>query len=121
MSRLDQLQAVLEGVLGGKLKKLVRRLDEITITVSPVDYMTVAMTLRDDPLLAFEQLIDLCGMDYSGYKDQPWEGPRFAVVTHLLSIRNNWRVRLKVFAADDDMPTVDSMTAVWSGANWFER
>ena len=121
MSRLDTVQSALEAVLGDKVKKLVRRLDEITITVSAENYTTVALMLRDDPSLAFEQLIDLCGMDYSSYKDQPWEGPRFAVVSHLLSVKNNWRLRLRVFATDDDVPTVDSMNPVWSSANWFER
>ena len=121
MSRLDTLQTALETVLGDNVKKLVRRLDEITITVSAENYTTVALMLRDDPSLGFEQLIDLCGMDYSSYKDQPWDGPRFAVVSHLLSVKNNWRVRLRVFATDDDVPTVDSMNPVWSSANWFER
>ena len=69
----------------------------------------------------FEQLIDLCGVDYSSYRDEPWEGPRFCVVSHLLSITHNWRVRLKVFAPDDDLPVVASLTDVWSAANWFER
>jgi NADH-quinone oxidoreductase subunit C len=66
-------------------------------------------------------LIDLCGVDYSGYKDQPWDGLRFCVVSHLLSITHNWRVRLKVFCPDDDVPTIASVTEVWSAANWFER
>jgi NADH-quinone oxidoreductase subunit C len=121
MSRLDTLQAALENVLGTKLKTLVRRLDEITITVSADDYIAACLLLRDDASLHFEQLIDLCGMDYSEYKDQPWEGPRFAVVSHLLSVRNNWRLRVRVFATDDDVPTVETLNNVWSAANWFER
>jgi len=121
MTRLDTLQAALESVLGTRLKSLVRNLGEITITVSADDYLAVARTLRDDPALRFEQLIDLCGLDYSSWKDQPWEGPRYCVATHLLSIAHNWRVRLKVFAADDDVPTVASLNEVWSAANWFER
>jgi NADH-quinone oxidoreductase subunit C len=121
MTRLDTLQATLEGVLGSKLKKLVRDRGELTITVGADDYLGAAKTLRDDASLKFEQLIDLCGVDYSGYKDEPLDGPRYCVVSHLLSVTLNWRVRLKVFAPDDDVPTVMSLTEVWSAANWFER
>jgi NADH-quinone oxidoreductase subunit C len=119
--RLDMLQAALEGVLGDKIKTFKRDRGEITITVSAADYLGVATTLRDDASLKFEQLIDLCGLDYSSYKDQPWEGPRYCIVSHLLSVSKNWRVRLKVFAPDDDVPVVASLTDVWAGANWFER
>jgi NADH-quinone oxidoreductase subunit C len=121
MSRLDDLQAALETVLAARLKKLVRNRGELTITVAAADYLSAALTLRDDATLKFEQAIDLCGVDYSSYKDQPWEGPRFCVVTHLLSVSNNWRVRLKVFAPDDDVPVVASLCDVWSSVNWFER
>jgi NADH-quinone oxidoreductase subunit C len=119
--RLDMLQAALEGVLGDKIKTFKRERGEITVTVSAADYLGVATTLRDDASLKFEQLIDLCGLDYSSYKDQPWDGPRYCIVSHLLSVSKNWRVRLKVFAPDDDMPVVASLTEVWAGANWFER
>jgi NADH-quinone oxidoreductase subunit C len=115
------LQAALQGVLGDKIKKFKRDRGEITITVSAADYLGVATTLRDDASLKFEQLIDLCGLDYSSYKDQPWEGPRYCIVSHLLSVSKNWRVRLKVFAPDDDVPVVASLTEIWAGANWFER
>jgi len=81
----------------------------------------VATTLRDHADLHFEQLVDLCGMDYSAWKDRPHEGPRFAVVSHLLSVRHNWRLRVKVSCPDDEMPLVASVTPVWSAANWFER
>jgi NADH-quinone oxidoreductase subunit C len=121
MTRLDTLKAALEEVLGSKLKKIIVDRGEITITVSPDDYIPASLALRDDPSLRFEQLIDLCGLDYSSYRDQAWEGPRFCVVSHLLSVHHNWRVRLKVFAADDDVPTVASLNDVWSAANWFER
>jgi NADH-quinone oxidoreductase subunit C len=119
--RLDMLQAALEGVLGDKIKTFKRDRGEITITVSAADYLGVATTLRDDASLKFEQLIDLCGLDYSSYRDQPWDGPRYCIVSHLLSVSKNWRVRLKVFAPDDDVPVVASLTEVWAGANWFER
>jgi NADH-quinone oxidoreductase subunit C len=121
MTRLDTLQAALESVLDGKLKKLVRDRGEITVTVAAADYLETALMLRDAPELKFEQLIDLCGVDYSTYRDEPWDGPRYCVVSHLLSVTQNWRVRLKVFAPDDDVPTVASLTDVWSAANWFER
>ena len=121
MSKLDTLQAALETVLGARLKTLVRKLDEITIAVSAADYLGVATMLRDNPELRFEQLIDLCGVDYSGYKDRPWEGLRYGVVSHLLSIEKNWRVRLKVFCPDDELPAVASLTEVWGSCNWFER
>ena len=121
MSKLDTLQAALESALGARIDRLVRDRGEITVTVSAINYLEAALTLRDHAELKFEQLIDLCGVDYSSWKDQPWEGPRFCVVSHLLSVSKNWRVRLKVFAPDDDMPVVKTLTEVWSGANWFER
>lgn len=121
MSRLDVLQSALESQLGARLKKLVRDRGEITITVAADDYLAAALTLRDHAELKFEQAVDLCGVDYSSYKDQPWEGPRFCVVTHLLSVSKNWRVRLKVFCPDDDVPMVASLCEVWSSVNWFER
>ncbi|TMH04849.1 MAG: NADH-quinone oxidoreductase subunit C [Betaproteobacteria bacterium] len=119
--KLDQLQAALEAVLGDKIKRLKRDRGEITITVGAADYLAVATTLRDHAELKFEQLIDLCGLDYSSYKDEPWDGPRYCVASHLLSVSKNWRVRLKVFAPNDDLPVVASVTDVWSSANWFER
>jgi len=119
--RLDNLQAALEAALGSKIKAFKRERGEITITVSADDYLAVAKTLRDEPTLKFEQLIDLAGLDYSTWKDQPWDGPRYCVVTHLLSVSLNWRVRLKVFAPNNDLPVVASVNDVWSAANWFER
>jgi NADH-quinone oxidoreductase subunit C len=121
MSKLDTLQAAMESALGARLKMLLRDRGELTVTVSAADYVAAATVLRDQADLRFEQLIDLCGVDYSSYKDQPWEGPRFCVVSHLLSVSKNWRVRLKVFAPDDDVPMVPTLTDVWSSANWFER
>jgi NADH-quinone oxidoreductase subunit C len=121
MNKLDTLQSILEAALGSSLKKLARARDEITVFVDANEYVGVALSLRDHPELKFEQLIDLCGVDYSSYKDQPWEGARYGVVVHLLSVSKNWRVRLKVSCPDDDMPMVDTLTDVWSSANWFER
>jgi len=123
--KLDALQAALQNTLGDAIARFERALGEITITVKAADYLNVATRLRDEPALKFEQLIDLCGMDYSAYKDGAEsiysEGPRFCVVSHLLSVSHNWRVRLKVFAADDDFPIVASVNGVWNAANWYER
>ncbi len=121
MSKLDNLKAALEAALGNQIKKLVTDRGEVTITVSASDYIAVATLLRDHASLKFEQLIDLCGVDYSSYKDQAWDGARFCVVSHLLSVSLNWRLRLKVFCPDDDLPAVMSVNEVWSSANWFER
>ena len=121
MSRLDVLQSALETVLGSRLERLVCERGEITITVGADDYTAAALMLRDHAELKFEQAVDLCGIDYSDYKNQVWDGARFCVVTHLLSLSNNWRLRLKVFCPDDDVPLVASLTEVWSSLNWFER
>ena len=119
--KLDTLQAALERVLGDRIVSLVRRLGEITITVKASEYAEIAKTLRDHPHLAFQQLIDLCGMDYSGYKDGAYEGARYAAVSHLLSVDHNWRLRVRAFAVDDEFPVLASMTPIWNSANWFER
>ena len=125
MSKLDTLQAALQNVLGDKIKRLVSDRGELTITVSAADYLDVARTLRDHADLRFEQLQDLCGMDWSAYKDGAEsiyaDGPRFGVVLHLLSISKNWRLRVKTFAPDDDFPVLASLCDVWNGVNWFER
>jgi NADH-quinone oxidoreductase subunit C len=119
--KLDTLQATLNAVLGDTVKSLVRDRGEITVTLPAAQYAAAMRTLRDDPALRFEQLIDLCGVDYSDYRNQPWDGPRYAVVSHLLSVTHNWRVRVKVFAPEDDLPAVASVTELWTSANWFER
>jgi NADH-quinone oxidoreductase subunit C len=122
---IQTLEAALTEVLGSKIKQLKSALGELTLTVSAVDYIEVAQTLRDDARLGFEQLIDLCGLDYSEYKEgassQFSDGPRYGVTSHLLSVSHNWRLRLRVFAPNDDMPVVASVNDVWSSASWFER
>ena len=120
-AKLDNLQAALETALGPKLKALVRDRGEITVTVDASVYLDAARMLRDDATLKFEQLIDLCGIDCSDYRNQAWDGLRYGVVVHLLSVSHNWRVRLKVFAPDDELPAVASVTELWTSANWFER
>ncbi len=97
------------------------RLNELTLEVPAAGYRASCEKLRDHPALGFEQLIDLCGVDYSGYGDVPREGPRFAAVVHLLSVRHNWRLRVRVFCPDDAFPVLPSLVEVWPAANWFER
>ena len=100
----------------------VERLGEVTVQIAASQYRSVCERLKQD---GFEQLIDLCGLDYAAYADQPQEeakrGPRFAVVVHLLSIRNNVRLRIRTFCPDDAVPMVASLTDVWPAAGWFER
>ena len=120
-AKLETLSQNLQQHFGDKLKSLKLALGELTIEVSAVDYLAVMTDLRDQATLGFEELIDLCGVDYSAYGDGAWEGARYAVVTHLLSVANNWRLRVRVFADDNEFPSVDTVTGVWSSANWFER
>ncbi len=115
------LQATVQTVLGELLASSTVRLDELTVVVKAEHYFQAVSLLRDAPGCQFEQLIDLCGVDYSQYRDQDWEGPRFCVVLHLLSVTLNQRVRLKVFAPNNDFPVLPSVTSLWAGANWFER
>ena len=115
------LKETLAATLGPLAKRIDLKLGELTVVVAAADYLGAAVLLRDAPGCQFEQLLDVCGVDYSDYRDGGWEGPRYCVVSHLLSISLNQRVRLKVFAPDDDLPVVDSLTGLWSSANWFER
>ena len=115
------LKDTLIATLGGLAKRVDLKLGELTVLVGASDYLAAAQLLRDAPGCQFEQLLDLCGVDYSGYRDTAWDGPRFCIVSHLLSVSLNQRVRLKVFAPDDELPVVDSVTGLWSSANWFER
>jgi NADH-quinone oxidoreductase subunit C len=121
MSRLATLVEQLKAVLGDRAHDIVVALDEVTLRVKAADYAEVARALRDDPRLAFAELIDLCGVDYSSYGEGTWDGPRYAVVLHLLSIAHNCRLRVRVFCPDDDFPLVASVNEVWSCANWYER
>jgi len=107
--------------LGEKVQSISIALGEVTVCVAVVDYLSAAQLLRDSVGCKFEQLIDLCGVDYSEYKDGAYEGLRFCVVSHLLSVQLNQRVRLKVFASDDGMPVLPTVSKLWASANWFER
>ena len=118
---LTALEQTLASLLGDRVQSLVIVRDELTLVVSAADYLGVMQTLKDAPTTRFEQLIDLCGIDYQDYGDGRWEGARFAVVVHLLSVSLNHRLRVRVFCPDDDFPVLESLTKVWSGVNWFER
>lgn len=117
----EVLKDAIVAALGGKAKSAVVALGEVTVVVAASDYREAAAVLRDTAECRFEQLMDLCGVDYSEYKGVGLEGSRFCVVLHLLSVSLNQRVRLKVFAPDDDFPVLDSVSEIWSSANWFER
>jgi len=118
---VEALSLSLEKLLGDALVQSFVRLGELTLVIRPQHYESAMRTLRDHPDCRFEQLIDLCGMDYSEYAGGAWEGARFAVVVHLLSISNNQRIRVRVFCSDDALPVVASMVEIWPSANWFER
>ncbi|HAF44560.1 MAG: NADH-quinone oxidoreductase subunit C [Sideroxydans sp. GWF2_59_14] len=129
---LNILSSNINEAFSGKVVSLEERLGELTLVVNARDMLPVLLRLRDDADLRFEELIDVCGMDYSAYgsescedgkylPDAPREGSRFAAVYHLLSITHNIRLRVRVFAVDDEMPILDSVTAIWPVANWFER
>ena len=120
-TKLETLEAGLRNALGDHLQDLTVALGEITVLVKAADYLSVMRVMRDHADLRFEELIDLCGVDYSAYGDGTYDGPRFAVTSHLLSMTHNWRVRVRVFAPDDDMPLVASLVDIWSAANWYER
>ena len=147
---LEALSAHISETLSSKVLSAEIALNELTIEVSPQDLLGVSTFLRDDAACFFEQLIDVCGVDYLSYGDSEWdvggsgftrgvkrefsfdeseldsekpefEGKRFAVVSHLLSIKNNQRIRVKAFCDDNEFPIIDSVTNIWSSANWFER
>jgi NADH-quinone oxidoreductase subunit C len=120
-TKIEILETALCNVLGDQVRSLTVALGEVTVVVGAADYLAAMRVLRDHPDLRFEELIDLCGVDYSTYGDGIWEGPRFAVVSHLLSITHNWRLRVRVFAPEDELPVVASVTDIWSTANWYER
>ncbi len=119
--RPEDLRDTLLALLGDRAVSVDVALGEVTATIRPESYFGAMQDLRDAPGCRFEQLIDLCGVDYSEYRDGEWRGSRFGVVVHLLSVSLNQRVRVRVFCPDDDLPGVDSVTALWNGANWYER
>ena len=117
----EVLKDTLALALGDKVKTIAVALGEVTLTVKAADYLEAMQTLRHAPGCKFEQLIDICGVDYSAYRDSEWEGPRYCAVSHLLSVSLNQRVRVKAFCPEDDFPVLPSVMQIWSSANWFER
>lgn len=115
------LKTQVDAALGDLVKSSAVALGELTVVVDAANYFQAAKILRDDPACRFEQMVDLCGVDYSTYKNESWSGHRFCVVLHLLSVSLNQRVRLKAFVPDDLAPVMPSICEIWSGANWFER
>src|SRR6266704_6783035 len=107
MAKLERLKSALNASLGGKIVSLSEALGELTAVVEAKDYAATARFLRDDPAVRFDELIDLCGVDYSGFGEGKWEGRRFVGVSHLLSLAHNWRLRLRVLAAEDDVSVGD--------------
>ncbi|SFD37231.1 NADH-quinone oxidoreductase subunit C [Paracidovorax konjaci] len=119
--RPEALRDAVAAVLGDKARSITLALDELTVSVAVGDYLAAMQLLRDAPGCQFEQLVDLCGLDYSTYGDVGTEGPRYAVVSHLLSVSLNQRVRVRVFCPDDDFPVVPSVSDIWNSASWYER
>ena len=117
----EKIKDTVAAVLGDKVRKIHVALDEVTVVISAADYLAAMRLLRDTPGCQFEQLVDLCGVDYSAYADEVNEGPRYCVVSHLLSVSLNQRLRVKVFCTDDDFPVVASVSDLWNSANWYER
>jgi NADH-quinone oxidoreductase subunit C len=120
-AKLEALGLNLEKHLGERVKSKKLALGELTIEVAAADYFGAMQVLRDEAELAFDQMIDLCGVDYSAYGNDEWSGRRYAVVVHLLSVAKNQRLRVRVFADNNDFPSIPSIISLWASANWFER
>lgn len=117
--KLERLCRQLKECFGDRIGEPVLALGELTVVVPAGNYLDVMRQLRDDPAFRFEQLMDLSGIDYSAYTG--YQGKRFAAVSQLLSITHNWRLRVRVFAPDDEFPVVPSVMEIWNSANWYER
>lgn len=115
------LHASVQNILGEKASKILLAFDEVTIECQPENYLDIMTTLRDHEDLHFESLVDLCGVDYSTYKNEAWQGKRFAAVSQLVSVKHNQRVRVRVWAQDDDLPLVPSVVNIYNSADWYER
>ena len=120
-SKLERLGQLITEKFGDRVVRLINKTGELTLEVSPTDYGLIAGQLRDTAGLEFDQLVDLSGVDYSSYSSNEPLAGRYAVAAHLLSVKNNYRLRLRTFAPDDQFPVVDSLCSVWPSANWFER
>ena len=121
MASIQNLYDTVSRVLGNQASKVISALGEITVECLPEHYISIMTALRDHEELHFELLVDLCGVDYSTYKNEAWQGKRFAVVSQLLSVKNNQRIRVRVWVSDDDFPVVESVVPVYNSADWYER
>lgn len=117
----EKLRDVVTAALGDKVRSVTLAYGEVTVEVSADKYLDVMQILRNAPDCQFEMLLDLCGVDYSTYAEVGKDGSRFAVVSHLMSLTLNQRLRVRVYCADDDFPVVASINPIWNSANWFER
>ena len=117
----ETLREVVSAALGDKARSVTLAYNEVTVEVAADQYVEAMRTLRNAPDCKFEMLIDLCGVDYSDYAEVGTDGPRFAVVSHLMSLTLNQRLRVRVYCPDDDMPVVASINEIWNAASWFER
>ena len=115
------LKAAVTEALQGRAQSVELVRDELTVVVRAADYLSVMATLREAPGCRFEQLMDLCGVDYSAYGDGRWDGKRYGVVSHLLSLSMNHRLRVRAFCDDDDFPVLPSVVDIWNSADWYER
>ncbi len=146
------MQQLLKQLLGDKIVAIEEHVDTLCLDVAPVHWQAVARILRDNEQFSYEQMIDLCGVDYLGFGSDEWDtddvsnlgfsrgiaregagrfdwqntpeshsDKRFAAVVNLLSISNNWRLRIRCFASDNDLPIIPSLIDIWSSADWFER
>lgn len=120
MKKIDTLKQSVGSLLGANLLDSVVRLGELTITVKAENIVEILTTLRDHSDTSFEECMDLCGVDYLDYHND-YTGDRFAVVYHLLSIKHNWRIRVKAFIQNEEFPMIASVSDVYNGLNWFER
>jgi NADH-quinone oxidoreductase subunit C len=142
--KMAALAAKAEAALPGLLLRAPSLPDELCYEVQPANLKRVCRTLRDDPGLKFESLIDLAGIDYLDYASDEWktysatssgfsrgvnrgaarkphEGARFAVAYNLLSVSLNQRIRIRARCEDAEDPIIDTVVDIWPGANWFER
>ena len=116
----NKLADTLRNRFAGKFDECFVATGQLNFVVKKDNLIEICTALRDEADFAFEEMIDLCGVDYSEYADGDWDGERFAVTYQLLSVKNNHRVRVRVFA-EGEPPQVASVVNIWNGANWFER